>query len=291
MQSTPNFKPRIRECVLCEQPLDADNIAHLRCPKCLAWQPNAEETETAEHVDTTKDKLPGLEDDGTILLSDVTEAEYKKIQTGPWDKCFGGSDKPGIVVTGVYLIGGPPGAGKSTLALQLGDAICEATKEEILYIGAEEAVREIKPRAVRVGVRHFNKFRVVPLGVQADLVSVLRKRKPRAMVIDSLQKWSDDLEEQVRICEALKPLAVELECPILIISQLTKDDDFAGLRKLQHAVDCTILFNVFDDDVRSLESTKNRYGDTCGELFDMTATGLSLRLEDDEDEEELDEDE
>jgi predicted ATP-dependent serine protease len=118
----------------------------------------------------------------------------------------------------------------------------------------------------------------------------MQARRPAITVIDSIQKWSDDPEEQVKICESLKAFAVELKCPVLVISQVTKADDFAGLNKLKHTVDCLIMLTCDDDEVRILQSEKNRYGDTAGVLFDMTEKGLILRIEDEDDDDEGDED-
>lgn len=278
-------------CVLCETPLPEDCI---RCEKCLCWQPATFENATFDDALTLeKNEGQALDEDGTVLLSNVTDSKHDKIQTGPWDACFGGTKDPGIVTTGVYLFGGEPGAGKSTGVLQIADAVAKATGKEILYVGAEEALTEIKNRAVRLGVQALNQFRLVPLGVSVDLPNVMSARRPAMMVLDSIQKWSDNPEEQCKICESLKVMAVTLRCPIVVISQVTKADDFAGLNKLKHTVDALLMLTIANDEVRILESTKNRYGDTTAMLFDMTEKGLILRIEtegdDDDESEETDE--
>lgn len=272
-----------RKCVLCETPILEDCI---RCDKCLCWQPATFGNASFEDaLNLEKNEGQALDEDGTVLLSNVTDSKYDKITTGPWDACFGGTKEPGIVTTGVYLLGGSPGAGKSTGALQIADAIAKSTGKEILYVGAEEALTEIKNRAKRLGVEALNQFRLVPLGVAVDLPAVMSARKPAAMILDSIQKWSDNLEEQCKICESLKVLAVTLRCPIIVISQVTKADDFAGLNKLKHTVDALLMLTTAGDEVRVLESTKNRYGDTTAMLFDMTEKGLILLIEGEEDNE------
>lgn len=275
-----------KACYLCYEKLSDDN--DIRCSHCLAWQPPESGVSLSISEAQAKEQEEGqkLDEDGTVLLCNVTESKHYKFQTGPWDPCFGGTKDPGIVVTGVYMLGGSPGAGKSTMTLQLCNAIIEATEREILYVGAEEALEEIKARAKRIDIKRFDKFRLVPLGVSVNLPEVMQARRPAITVIDSIQKWSDDPEEQVKICESLKAFAVELKCPVLVISQVTKADDFAGLNKLKHTVDCLIMLTCDDDEVRILQSEKNRYGDTAGVLFDMTEKGLILRIEDEDEDEE-----
>ena len=57
---------------------------------------------------------------------------------------------------------------------------------------------------------------------------------------------------------------------------MTKNDELAGVRTLEHLVDCVlVLESTSSDQLRTLYSTKNRYGDT-GEVgfFEMTEEGL-----------------
>src|SRR5213594_3775115 len=67
---------------------------------------------------------------------------------GELDRVLGGGLVPGSLV----LIGGDPGIGKSTLALQLAGALGRA-EHSVLYVSGEESVVQIKLRADRLGVR------------------------------------------------------------------------------------------------------------------------------------------
>lgn len=245
----------------------------LLCPKCAQWQPV---NLSLEHEQT--ETIKGIEADGTVLLSNAEEADYHRLKTGPWDLCFGG----GIVDTAVVLIGGEPGAGKSTLASQIADRVIATTKREILYVASEEGVSDIKPRMRRIGVTNMQGIRVVPLGVTVDLIEVIRVRKPAAVIVDSLQGWTMDLNEQVEICKALKPISVEFHCPIIVISQVTKEEGIAGMMALQHAVDSTHQF-LLHDGIRELSTIKNRFGraDTSVSVFfDMTGEKGLVECED-----------
>jgi DNA repair protein RadA/Sms len=63
---------------------------------------------------------------------------------------------------------------------------------------------------------------------------------------------------------------------VIMVGQMTKDDELAGLRALEHLVD-TVLFIETEngEELRSLLSTKNRFGST-GEMgfFAMLETGM-----------------
>lgn len=243
-------KGETKDCPKCGEPISS---AVSQCPWCKAW---------------VFDQVLSTSNDLTVLLSEATEQRVTRIASGPWDECFG-EDKDetgtvvsrGIVTSSVALVGGAPGAGKSTTALQIADAITEVTKKELLYIAAEEGVAEIKHRALRIGIRNLDKIRVYPMGADTDLAGVIRLRRPCAMVIDSIQGLSNVLEEQVDLCKGLKNLCVELDAPAIVISQVTKGDTFAGLMSLQHAVDTLItLYPTGVEEVRLMTTVKNRFG-------------------------------
>ena len=62
-----------------------------------------------------------------------------------FDRVLGG----GAVVGALVLVGGAPGIGKSTLLLQMCGRV---SGKRILYITGEESERQLKLRAVRLGV-------------------------------------------------------------------------------------------------------------------------------------------
>jgi DNA repair protein RadA/Sms len=218
----------------------------------------------------------------------------RRIPTGPWDPCFGieidedGKEHIGIVSNSSTLIGGAPGAGKSTLALQLCGAIVDSTGREVLYIATEEATSPIRARALRLGIRHVDRIRMIPIGVDADLGAIMRNRKPAAFVIDSLSNAFPDTRDQVEFCKAIKKYCVELDSPALIIDHVNKDVDFAGLMDLQHEVDTTLLFTVYEDEdeLRELKTVKTRNGPCAKRFFNMTAKGLVYTDPDEEVEDE-----
>jgi DNA repair protein RadA/Sms len=237
-----------RHCPNCEGTIP-DNKS--RCPICGSWEWSALEVEQ-----------------DSILLSEVPRKANPRICTGPWDYVFGG----GLVNTGCYLLGGAPGAGKTTMLLQLSDRI----QGDVIFVAAEQSTTEIALYADRLRIK--KDIRLVPALNGANVARVLERWKPSLVIIDSLQGLvgdDDGLQEQV--CTIAKNHAVKLESPIIMISHVTKDEVLAGRMTLQHKVDATLIFYTDEDeDERVLLATKNRFGPAFVESrFRMTEDGLN----------------
>jgi DNA repair protein RadA/Sms len=264
MRESKRKNPReLRACTACEKQFDASKF---RCPSCGKWN------------------VPGAgagANDQTVLLSEIEPIPVKRMITGPWDLCFGG----GIVVSSVSLIGGAPGAGKSTMSIQLCDAIAASVEREVLYIATEESKEQIKDRALRLQLKAQQLIRMHPMGSSADLGEVIMTRRPSAVIVDSLQGMTSDPELAAEYSKRFKDYAVELNAPVILIDHITKDADFAGMMSLQHNVDTTLSLFPDEEGVRELMTIKNRFGPAnVAVRLEMTASGLVLALSDDEDE-------
>lgn len=216
-------------------------------------------------------------EDSTVLLSDAKLSTVERIPTGLVDHCFGG----GVARTSVALLGGDPGAGKTTLCLQLSDIFAGYFKKEVLYIANEQHAPELKETAKRLALKHSNLIRIVKAmgGVSHDIGTLLLHYSPCLTILDSVTKWSgEDMNEAVIICQRLKDYTVRLDAPTIVINQVTKSGDHSGLNKMQHAVDSTMLFEVLGDnpeDPRRLHVRKNRNGPApVSQYYEMTALGL-----------------
>jgi DNA repair protein RadA/Sms len=222
-------------------------------------------------------------EDDTVLLSDAKLAEVERVKTGIVDFCFGGDETSGIgiVKTSTALLGGDPGSGKTTLCLQLSDIFAGRFKKETLYIANEQDAAEIKTTGGRLRLKNMNLIRIVKAmgGVQADIGAYLLRYQPCLIVLDSVTKWSgEDMNLAVTICQRLKDYTVRLNAPSIVVNQVTKGGEHAGLNKMQHAVDATMLFEVWGenpDDPRRLHVRKNRFGPApVSQYFEMTGIGL-----------------
>lgn len=309
-------------CRVCDHKIPQDKA---KCTNCGAMNITTLEDEVKKVA-----PLHGENEDGTISLNRVKSEDAVRIQCGPWDHMWGttnlldGSVVSGIVQTSTTLIAGSPGAGKTTLLLGMSSNIAMTLKgdDDTLYIAAEQALPEIRLTADRLHLdaMHSNlkangDSRIVmvsAMGGTANVGNILKRRKPRFVVLDSLQGLcGKDDAMQIEVCDIVKKYAVDLKAPIVMISQVTKDGVMAGLMTLQHHVDTTMT--IFPDEelivevgkdaqgnpmleaVRIQEVMKNRFGRAfITQEYMMTERGLRIYTppeEPEDDDEEYDDDE
>jgi DNA repair protein RadA/Sms len=214
------------------------------------------------------------------LLSDVNLAQAERIATGmsEFDRVLGG----GIVAGSVVLIGGAPGAGKSTILLQA-IANIAAQGVSVLYVSGEESLQQIAERAYRLSLPADKIMMLAETSVQR-ICDVLDEIKPKILVIDSIQVvYTQDVESapgsvsQVRESASyLTQYAKKHHISIFMVGHVTKDQSLAGPMTLSHIVDTQVMLSSTDDArFRVLRADKNRFG-SVGELgfFAMDSTGL-----------------
>ena len=214
------------------------------------------------------------------LLSDVDLAHAERISTGliEFDRVLGG----GIVRGSVVLIGGAPGAGKSTILLQ---AIANAADNglSVLYVSGEESLQQIAERANRLGLNTHAIKMLAETSVQS-ICNCVDVEKPDLLIIDSIQVMhtadSDTAPgsvSQVRESASyLTQYAKRNNVSIFMVGHVTKDQSLAGPMTLSHIVDTQIVLSTTDDArFRVMRSDKNRFG-SVGELgfFAMSSHGL-----------------
>lgn len=272
-------------CPVCNTKLPKQK---LRCDSCLAWVVGTE---------LDDDDMPiELEPDGTILASEVKTSGIVRIQTGPWDIIFGshidahGKTQIGLGDQSVTLLGGSPGDGKSTFCLQVIGNVARALNRESLYFGVEQSKEEYVEFMKRVTGDQLTRIRMLPLGSQGSIAEIIAVRKPGIVVVDSLTSLTEDANEQVEFAKVMKRLSTRYHCPAIIVSQVTKTEDFAGLNKLKHEVDTLLMFNKFDhqgEEIREIIPEKNRLGRTNVRFYmTMTDKGLVGIEEPEEDDDE-----
>ena len=210
-------------------------------------------------------------------LNDVASAPLSRLdlKNGEFNRVLGGGIVPGSLV----LIGGEPGIGKSTLALQ----VALKVETDTLYVSGEESPQQIKLRADRLGGGNGNCQVLAETSLQAIKAQV-EKLKPQLLIIDSIQTlYSEEIESvpgtisQVRDCAAqLLRLAKTLNLPVVLIGHITKDGSLAGPKVLEHIVDTVLQFEGDSHHLyRILRSVKNRFGSTSEiGVYEMTGKGL-----------------
>jgi len=207
-----------------------------------------------------------------VQSDQVTRMDLKN---GEFNRVLGGGIVPGSLI----LIGGEPGIGKSTLALQIALKIDKNT----LYISGEESPQQIKMRADRLGGVNGRCQVLAETNLQAIIVQV-QQLKPQLLIVDSIQTlFSDGIESapgtisQVRDCAAqLLKVAKETHMPVILIGHITKEGSLAGPKVLEHIVDTVLQFEGDSHHLyRILRSSKNRFGSTSEiGVFEMTGEGL-----------------
>ena len=210
-------------------------------------------------------------------LEEVPSAPVSRIdlKNGEFNRVLGGGIVPGSLV----LIGGEPGIGKSTLALQ----VALKTDIKTLYVSGEESPQQIKLRADRLGSGKGNCQILAETSLQA-IISQIEQEKPQLLIVDSIQTlYSEGIESapgtisQVRDCAAqLLRVAKTRNIPVVLIGHITKDGSIAGPKVLEHIVDTVLQFEGDTHHIyRILRSIKNRFGSTSEiGVYEMTGEGL-----------------
>jgi DNA repair protein RadA/Sms len=215
-----------------------------------------------------------------LPLHAIEASAAPRFETGiaELDRVLGGGLVPGSVV----LLGGEPGVGKSTLALQLAGRV-QAGRSAVLYVTGEESVEQLRLRAQRLRDVPGEVLVLAETRVEA-LVEPWREARPDLVVIDSIQALHSDRVEsapgsvaQVRESAALLAGTAKANAAALVlIGHVTKEGVLAGPRVLEHLVDSVLtLEGDRSHAYRLLRASKNRFGSTreVG-VFTMQEAGL-----------------
>ncbi|MFQ6678780.1 MAG: DNA repair protein RadA [Fidelibacterota bacterium] len=246
---------------------------HGQCPACSEWG-----TLSEFNAPKSRRKTTSRSPRETVQLKSLSnQTNRKRILSGlkEVDRVTGGGMLPGSMI----LLGGQPGIGKSTLALQ----IVAGCNQKALYVSAEESEEQLVIRAERLGIGSDH----LHVSGENEIVNILEQvsvLQPALLVIDSIQTvYNDDLDplpgsvSQIRDCgQQLLNACKQKGFTVLVIGHVTKEGSIAGPKMLEHMVD-TVLYMEGDEryDHRILRSVKNRFGATneVG-IFHMTSSGL-----------------
>ena len=252
-----------------------------KCPECGQWNTMEEQLKSpAPMGGKAAQAAPVVTNLEVSTIDAISSAEENRFHTdlSELDRVLGG----GIVKGSVTMLSGEPGIGKSTLLLQICKFLCQGLR--VLYISGEESARQIKLRAMRLGVESPNLFLATTTDID-HVVAAIDKVHPDIAIIDSIQTMSlSDLQSspgsvtQVRECtQRLIYTAKSADIPIFIVGHVNKDGAIAGPKVLEHMVDCVLYFEGERHlAYRILRAVKNRYGSTneIG-VFEMTDRGLT----------------
>ncbi len=247
-----------------------------KCPDCNQWNTYLEEKTL--NITGSKRRLKTVS--SPISLEEVEAEKINRITTkiAELDRVLGGGIVPGSTI----LLGGNPGIGKSTLALQLANNL-QLSGHKTLYISGEESYQQIKLRADRLLLDRKD----ILLSSETNLENILEivsTHKAEIAIIDSIQTIStDELESppgsigQIRECGAkLTAFGKSTGTSFIVIGHVTKEGAIAGPKVLEHLVDTVVYFEgAKGNTYRIIRTMKNRFGSTneVG-VFEMHNNGL-----------------
>ena len=194
------------------------------------------------------------------------------------DRVLGGGFVPGSVL----LVGGNPGAGKSTVLLQI---MCNlsAKGKNALYVTGEESLQQVGIRAKRLDLPQESLKIFSETNVE-KICQAAQEHKPEIFVVDSIQVMhstnvpsAPGSVSQVRESAAfLIQYAKQTNTVLILVGHVTKDGNLAGPKVLEHMIDCFVMLEGGNDmKYRILRGQKNRFG-AANEIgvFAMTEKGL-----------------
>ena len=247
-----------------------------KCPSCGAWNSLVEVK--FDSASSGKSGRPRLERSRPKKITELDMTEEMRISTGisELDRVLGG----GAVCGSLVLVGGAPGIGKSTLLLQM---CANLENRKILYVTGEESERQLKLRAVRLGLEGKNILVLAETDLDA-ILECINIQSPEIVIIDSIQTISGgDVASapgsvsQIRDCTMqIMRLTKEKGLTVFVVGHITKEGSIAGPKILEHMVDCVLYFEgECNTSFRILRAAKNRFGSTneIG-VFEMDDKGL-----------------
>ena len=247
-----------------------------KCPSCGAWNSLVEVK--FDSASSGKSGRPRLERSRPKKITELDMTEEMRISTGisELDRVLGG----GAVCGSLVLVGGAPGIGKSTLLLQM---CANLESRKILYVTGEESERQLKLRAVRLGLEGKNILVLAETDLDA-ILECINIQSPEIVIIDSIQTISGgDVASapgsvsQIRDCTMqIMRLTKEKGLTVFVVGHITKEGSIAGPKILEHMVDCVLYFEgERNTSFRILRAAKNRFGSTneIG-VFEMDDKGL-----------------
>lgn len=251
-----------------------------KCPSCGAWNTLTEVKLSSDRRSRAASSSRG--DTANYRLKRISELDTTaeiRFRTGisEFDRVLGG----GAVAGSLILVGGAPGIGKSTLLLQMCGSLERDRK--VLYVTGEESERQLKLRAMRLGVDGGEIYVLAETDMD-NIIAAIGRANPDIVIIDSIQTVSDaEISSapgsltQIRECTMrIMRTAKDNGLTVFVVGHINKEGSIAGPKVLEHMVDCVLYFEgERSTSFRILRAAKNRFGSTneIG-VFEMADKGL-----------------
>ena len=245
-----------------------------RCTNCGEWNTLQQQVEVSTATAGSSGSTLKIES-----VKKATDEKTSRIATGihEVDNVLGG----GLVAGSVNLVAGQPGIGKSTLLLQVADAV--AAKNKVLYISGEESARQVALRAERLGTTN-DKLQLAVSTVTNDIAATIAAGDYSLVIVDSIQavavneiaSAAGNVSQITNSTQLLSAAAKSTNTALIVVGHVTKEGSIAGPKVLEHIVD--VVLQLEGDrygGFKLLRGTKNRFGSTneVG-IFEMTEKGM-----------------
>jgi DNA repair protein RadA/Sms len=220
------------------------------------------------------------------LAAEETQRRARQITSefDVFNTVIGGKMIPGQV----FLLGGDPGVGKSTLLLQIIKGMRFKYDRQLVYISAEEGREQIIARIKRLDIMR-NELVVYCRQSVTEVFPSLENIAPILFVIDSIQTMYVDGEpgtpKQIKaVAKTFNDYAKKSRAICIMVSHINKEGDFSSQKWVEHLVDTVVMFNREKSDEEGEETStkrklviqKNRFGPEYRSVFlNMTEKGLT----------------
>jgi len=246
-----------------------------RCHVCGQW--NTLKEQLVVNAGTVARQGHALKPQPIIDISNTEKTKRLTTNSVEIDTVLGG----GFVAGSITLIAGEPGIGKSTLILQVAEAIAQTN--HVLYISGEESTHQIGLRAQRLGV-NAPKLQLTTSNSADDIAATIMSGNYQLVIVDSIQTITTDsissasgtVSQISNSTHLLSVAAKQTNTALILVGHVTKEGSVAGPKVLEHVVD--VVLQLEGDrygGFKLLRGAKNRYGSTneIG-IFEMVDSGL-----------------
>ena len=253
-----------------------------RCENCGEWN-----TLTEQLADAGSSVVAKGSSSGTVLtpqsIGSIAPSELDiRLDTGfsELNDVLGG----GILPSGVMLVAGQPGIGKSTLLLQVASQV--AAQHPVLYVSGEESANQVKLRAERLGAHSTEQLEFVASTSADDIGATIRSGAHKLVIIDSIQTLSlneissapGTVSQITNSSNVIIRSAKASGAAVILVGHVTKEGSIAGPKLLEHLVDVVLQFEGDRyGGFKVVRAVKNRYGSTSETaIFEMNESGLEI---------------